>query len=259
LLIGNHSEWHREMAAGREPAVELEGLARNFGRRWALRGITLSIRPGEAVALVGRNGSGKTTLLRVLATLLRPSRGRARVAGLDVVREAASVRELVALMGHSPGIYDDLTAAENLRFALRMLGRPVEEAHVMASLEAVGLGAEAGVRVRGFSAGMRRRLALARLRLQRPRILLLDEPYASFDAEGVELLNDFVLETAGRGGAAIVATHDLARAEDVVGRIVTLEGGRLVSDELAGEPGAASASGGRLAARANLPQEPQPT
>ena len=247
------------MAAGGEPAVEIEGLARNFGRRWALRGITLSIRAGEAVALVGRNGSGKTTLLRVLATLLRPSRGWARVAGLDVVRQAAGVRELVGLMGHLPGVYDDLTAAENLRFALRMLGRRVDETEVAATLEAVGLGAEAGARVRGFSAGMRRRLALARLRLQRPRVLLLDEPYASFDVEGVELLNEFVRETTGRGGAVIVATHDLARAEEVVGRVVTLEGGRLVSDERTNEPGMVIAGAGRLAARSDLPQEPKPT
>ena len=247
------------MTAGGKPAVELEGLARNFGRRWALRGITLSIAPGEAVALVGRNGSGKTTLLRVLATLLRPSRGCARIAGLDVVRQAAGVRELVGLMGHAAGVYDDLTAAENLRFALRMMGRRADETEVEAALEAVGLASEADARVRGFSAGMRRRLALARLRLQRPRVLLLDEPYASFDAEGIELLNEFVRETTGRGGAVIVATHDLARADDVVERIVTLEGGRLISDERTNEPGMLIAGASRLSARSDLAQEPEPT
>ncbi len=217
-------------ASGRPPAVEIEGLARRFGRRWALRGVDFRVEPGEAVALLGRNGSGKTTLLRVVATLLRPTRGRVRVAGRDVVGEAAAVREHVGLMGHVPGLYDDLTAAENLRFAVRMMGRAVEEKGIAEALAAVGLAGEAGERVRGFSAGMRRRLVLARLRLQRPDVLLLDEPYASFDAEGVELLNAFVRETVDRGGAAVVATHDLARGVGVLERALVLDAGRLIEE-----------------------------
>src|SRR5690606_13760869 len=122
------------------------GLARRFGRRWALRGVSFRIELGEAAALVGRNGGGKTTLLRVVATLLRPTRGRVRVAGRDVVGEAAAVREHVGLMGHAPGLYDDLTAAENLRFAVRMMGRAVEEKGIAEALAAVGLAGEAGER-----------------------------------------------------------------------------------------------------------------
>ena len=217
-------------ASGRPPAVEIEGLARRFGRRWALRGVDFRVEPGEAVALLGRNGSGKTTLLRVVATLLRPTRGRVRVAGRDVVGEAAAVREHVGLMGHVPGLYDDLTAAENLRFAIRMMGRAVEEKGIAEALAAVGLAGEARERVRGFSAGMRRRLVLARLRLQRPDVLLLDEPYASFDAEGVELLNAFVRETVDRGGAAVVATHDLARGVGVLERALVLDAGRVIEE-----------------------------
>ncbi len=217
-------------ASGRPPAVEIEGLARRFGRRWALRGVDFRVEPGEAVALLGRNGSGKTTLLRVVATLLRPTRGRVRVAGRDVVGEAAAVREHVGLMGHVPGLYDDLTAAENLRFAVRMMGRAVEEKGIAEALAAVGLAGEARERVRGFSAGMRRRLVLARLRLQRPDVLLLDEPYASFDAEGVELLNAFVRETVDRGGAAVVATHDLARGVGVLERALVLDAGRVIEE-----------------------------
>lgn len=219
--------------AGRAPAVELAGLARRFGRRWALRGVDLRVEPGEAVALVGRNGSGKTTLLRVIATLLRPTRGLVRVAGMDVVREAAAVREHVGMMGHAPGVYDDLTATENLRFALRMMGRAADADRIADALAWVGLAAEAHERVRTFSSGMRRRLVLARLRLQQPSVLLLDEPYASFDADGVELLNAFIRETADRGGAVVVATHDLARGERVLERVVSLDAGRVVSAEAA--------------------------
>lgn len=225
------ADWSRGTpAAGRVLAVELEGLAKRFGRRWALRGVSLRIEPGEAVALVGRNGSGKTTLLRVVTTLLRPTRGLVRVMGRDAVREAAAVREHVGFMAHAPGLYDDLTAAENLRFAVRMMGRAVEGNRIADALGAVGLAAESNERVRGFSAGMRRRLVLARLRLQRPDVLLLDEPYASFDAEGVELLNTFIRETADRGGAVVVATHDLARGVGVLDRIVSLDAGRVLEE-----------------------------
>ncbi len=140
------------------------------------------------------------------------------------------MREHVGLMGHVPGLYDDLTAAENLRFAVRMMGRAVEEKGIAEALAAVGLAGEARERVRGFSAGMRRRLVLARLRLQRPDVLLLDEPYASFDAEGVELLNAFVRETVDRGGAAVVATHDLARGVGVLERALVLDAGRVIEE-----------------------------
>jgi len=234
------ADWGRGAATpDRPPAIEVEGLARRFGRRWALRGVDLRVGQGEAVALMGRNGSGKTTLLRVVATLLRPTRGHVRVAGRDVVAESAAVRERVGLMGHAPGVYDDLTAAENLRFAMRMMGRPVDEERIAEALAAVGLATEADERVRGFSAGMRRRLVLARLRLQEPDVLLLDEPYASFDAEGVERLNAFVRETVERGGAVLVATHDLARGEGVLERALVLDSGRVVQElSVTGRPGA---------------------
>lgn len=214
-----------------EPIVELSGIARKFGDRWALRGVTLSVLPGEGVALLGRNGGGKTTLLRIIATLLRPSRGGGRIFGYDLVREAASIRGEIGMLGHSPGIYGDLTAAENLRFALRMLGRPVSADRIREALEVVSLERYADERTRGFSAGMQRRVGLARLLLQQPRLVLLDEPYASFDAAGIELINKFLGEHLARGGAAVVATHDLARGRGVLGRVIELQGGRAVNSD----------------------------
>src|SRR5690606_16945753 len=184
---------------GPVPAVALHGLARRFGRRWVLRGIDLRVEPGEVVALTGRNGSGKTTLLRVCATALRPTRGTGEVFGNDLVRDADAIRELIGFLGHHPGLYDDLTAAENLVFACRMAGMPASESAVVAALEQVGLAEERKERVRGFSAGMRRRLALARLLLRPPRLLLLDEPYASFDADGILLVNRFASRIAAEG------------------------------------------------------------
>ncbi|MGH7470209.1 MAG: heme ABC exporter ATP-binding protein CcmA, partial [Longimicrobiales bacterium] len=197
--------------------------------RWVLRGVDLAVSRGEAVALMGRNGSGKTTLLRVIATLLRATRGSGRVWELDLTREASTIREVLGWLGHHPGLYDDLTAAENLRFSQRMAGLPFQPAAVHSVLERVGLWAERDERVRSFSAGMRRRLALARVMLRPPRVLLLDEPYAAFDPEGVELVNRFAREIARSGGCAIVVTHDYARAKPAVDRVFHIEDGRVFS------------------------------
>lgn len=209
-------------------ALELVGVARRFGARWALRGVDLRVEQGSIIAIRGRNGSGKTTLLRICATLLRPSRGSVAVSGFDGVADADRVRTLVGFMAHDAGLYEDLTATENLRFAARMMGAPSSAGSVLAALERVGLGREAEVRVRGFSSGMRRRLAFARLLMRRPTLMLLDEPYASFDAEGVDLVNGYAVDVARGGGTVLIATHDTARAADVITREVWLEAGRLV-------------------------------
>lgn len=211
-------------------ALELDNVARRFGRRWVLRGVTLDIRAGEAVALMGRNGSGKTTLLRVVATLLRPTRGRGSVFGYELTKQPDEIRGLVGVLGHHAGLYDDLTASENLRFAMQMYGLPAARAAIEQALEEVGLGLEIAERVRGFSAGMRRRLALARLLLRPPRLLLLDEPYAAFDQPGIDQVNAFVRRIADGGGAALVITHDLARARGVAERVMRIEDGRIGID-----------------------------
>ncbi|MBI4541281.1 MAG: heme ABC exporter ATP-binding protein CcmA [Gemmatimonadetes bacterium] len=213
-------------------ALELAGIARRFGQRWVLRGASLQVPPGEALALVGRNGTGKTTLLRIAATLLRPTRGTGRVYGLDVVREAPSVREIIGLLGHAPALYEDLTAGENLRFACRMRGRVPDAPEIARLLDMVGLLHDADRRVRAFSAGMRRRLALARLLLEPPRLLLMDEPYASLDVDGVECVNALVRHTKARGGAVVMATHDLRGVAGVVDRVALLETGVLRETEL---------------------------
>ena len=214
-------------APGATHALEMDGVARNFGARWVLRGIDLRLGVGEAIALMGRNGSGKTTLLRVAATLLRPARGTARVFGADTVQEAADVRPDIGMLGHAPGLYDDLTAAENLRFAFNMRGEPADPVRIAALLEECGLADDANSLVRGFSAGMRRRLALARILSTSPRLILLDEPYASFDADGIALVNRMIEDACARGAGVLFATHDLTRAEGVLSRVLNLVEGRL--------------------------------
>jgi len=219
-------------------AVELAGVAHRLGHRWALRGVTLRVEAGEVVAVVGANGSGKTTLLRILATTLTPTRGSARVFGHDVAAQPDSVRAITAMLGHSTGLYDDLSAAENLRFALEMQGAAPSRSAVGAALEAVGVAGHASESVRTLSSGMRRRVALARVMLRRPRLLLLDEPYNSFDDAGVALVDAFVRETISAGGAALVVTHDLARREgERYDRVVALSAGRIVEHAPAGRRG----------------------
>lgn len=210
------------------PAVDAQSVTRRFGRRWALRGVSLRVETGEIVGVEGQNGSGKSTLLRVLSTALRPTAGRALVFGADVVRAPDVVRGSIAFLAHFPGLYDDLTAEENLRFAARMLG--VELSGIPALLERVGLEREAGEPVRSFSAGMQRRLSLARLLLQRPRLLLLDEPYNNFDPQGIALVNSVVGDVRESGGAAMIVLHDRHSAGSLLDRVIRLRQGLLESD-----------------------------
>ena len=216
-------------------AVELTGIARRFGSRWVLKGADLIVHQGEAVAILGKNGSGKTTLLRIIATLLRPTRGNGTVFGHHLSSDADAVRTRIGLLGHTNAIYPDLTAAENLGFTLRMVGRSFDPRAVKATLEAVGLGSHADSRTRGFSAGMQRRLALARLRVLEPRLLLLDEPYSSLDPEGAELVTRMIGDARKAGGAAILITHDVRRARQIADRVVALDDGR-IAPYAAGDP-----------------------
>lgn len=210
-------------------AIDAQGLGKRFGIRWVLRGVTLDVARGEAAALLGPNGSGKSTILRILGTLLRPNAGTATLNGLDVTSDASSVREQIGYLAHTPGLYEDLTARENLQFAGNMLGLPSSLAD--SCLERVGLASVANNRVRGFSAGMQRRLALARLIMRSPRILLLDEPYSNLDEEGVELMNSVIHEVLQSGGAALLALHELAPAKGMIDRTLRLVEGRIAGTQ----------------------------
>jgi heme ABC exporter ATP-binding subunit CcmA len=221
------------MAPIEHKAVQVDGLGRRFALRWVLRGVSFDVEQGEIVGLFGANGSGKSTVLRVLATLLRPNAGSATIDGHDVARDANAVRSSVGYLAHVAGLYDDLTANENLLFTSDMLGVP--RFRVAEVLARVGLEHVSGERARGFSAGMQRRLALARLLLARPRVLLLDEPYSNLDAEGVTLVNDVIREAVSSGGAALIVLHERAPATNLLNRTLTLVSGRI-----AGPAGGAS-------------------
>jgi heme ABC exporter ATP-binding subunit CcmA len=208
-------------------AVDLVGVTRLFGAVPALVRADLRVERGETVVLRGPNGAGKTTLLRIVATSLSPTYGGGAVLGHDLVRERHPIRHRTELLTHRTRLYDDLTAHENLRFWCRLL--ELEEAGIDAALDRVGLLEVAGERVRGFSQGMRQRLAIARTQLRRPELLLLDEPYTGLDAEARHAVDDLVREGARQGRTTIVATHHPV-PEGLAHRTLHLDGGRIVRE-----------------------------
>ena len=218
----------------RPPAVETDELARLYAGVPALAGVSLRIEGGRIVALLGSNGAGKTTLLRLVSTAIRPSYGRARVDGLDVVRDVEAVRERVAYLSHATGLYDDLSARENLRFAATMLGTPDATERVRRALADVGLEERAADRVGGFSAGMRKRLALGRILLGAPSLVLLDEPYAALDRAGMDLVDALLAAWRAAGVAVVVASHATDRIGPFLDGSVVLERGLVSSVDGAG-------------------------
>jgi heme ABC exporter ATP-binding subunit CcmA len=212
---------------GAPPAVALDRITRVFGVSPALVRVDLRIERGETVLLRGANGAGKSTLLRVIATLQSPTYGSGTVLGLDLMADREEIRARTEFVGHRTRLYEDLTAGENLRFACRLHGLPADGA--AAALDRVGLKGVAGERVRGFSQGMRQRVAVARAVLRDPDLLLLDEPYAGLDTAAREAVDDLIRATAGRGATTIVATHEPSRGE-LATRTLFMQDGRLLPE-----------------------------
>jgi ABC-type multidrug transport system ATPase subunit len=213
------------------PAVTLHSVTRVFGITPALIRVDLSVQRGEAVLVRGPNGAGKSTLLRVIATVISPTYGGGTVLGHDLVEGRDAIRARTELMGHRTRLYDDLTAIENLRFAARLHG--LDPGDGASALERVGLAGVARERVRGFSHGMRQRLALARVVLRSPDLLLLDDPYAGLDAPARELVDRELTRAREEGRTVILTAHEPA-AEAVASRVVTMDAGRVLGSQVGG-------------------------
>ncbi len=214
----------------RGPLIRATGVGKTFRRNLVLASVDLDVDGGEAVALLGPNGAGKTTFLRILATLTRPSCGTATIGGADVVGDPEGVRRHIGVLAHGAHLYDDLSALENLRFWTLLAGPPLPAAVLRAALASVELDAYADDRVRVFSAGMKRRLVLARLALGKPRVLLLDEPFAGLDQRGRKWLDEYLRTFKESGGAILMVTHGFGRDLNVVDRVAILSAGRIVLD-----------------------------
>ena len=186
-------------------AIELEGIGRAYGERVALADVTLTVEAGATLVVFGPNGAGKSTLLRILATLLRPHRGTARVLGKVLPKEAWAVRGSVGFLGHDPLLYRELSARENLRFHARLHG--VAEARIAELLGATGLDQRADEPVRQLSRGLVQRVAVCRAVLHDPPVLLLDEPRANLDPGAAEQLEPLIGRAGGR--TRVLVTHDV--------------------------------------------------
>ena len=208
-----------------EPAaIELHDLGRAYGERVALSGVTLTLPAGRTLAVFGANGAGKTTLLRILATLLRPHRGEARVLGRSLPGEGWAVRGRVGLLGHDPLLYRDLSARENLRFHARLHGAPAER--IEALLDAVGMARRADEPVHTLSRGMTQRVAVCRAVLHEPELLLLDEPLANLDPGAAAAVEPLI--GPGSGVTRVVISHDVAHGLAEADLVLGLRGGRQV-------------------------------
>jgi heme ABC exporter ATP-binding subunit CcmA len=212
------------------PALDLHRVAKLYGRTAALRATSLRLEAGESLALLGPNGSGKTTLLKIIAGAIRPTLGTGTVFGLNIAADRFALRSIVGLLSSETYLYDDLTSAENLRFILTMAGQRPSPAAITDTLRTVDLLPSADERVRSYSSGMKRRLALARLLLLRPRLLLLDEPYNSLDVAGADLVDAIVHQAVAAGCAVVLATHDADRALALTTRVAALDRGSLAYD-----------------------------
>jgi len=209
------------------PALQLHEVSKRFGARWALVRLSLTVRRGTALLLTGHNGSGKTTLLRVLATAVRPSAGKVEVLGVDAARDPESVRAQVGLLGHANYVYEDLSGLENLAVLARLLGAPASAGSE--ALERLGLSPKDDRPVRTYSAGMRRRLALARLFLKQPAVALLDEPFVELDPAGVSELEARIRELHAAGTTLVLATHHIEQGLQLCTDRLHLEQGRSIA------------------------------
>ena len=219
--------------------IRYEGFAKSYGRILAVEALDLEVRAGETLALIGPNGSGKTTTLKAAVGLLRPTRGRVLVDGVDAAR-GTEARARLGYLPQSLSFPEGVSASETMRFYARLRGSAPHEVERL--LERVGLGDASRRATDGLSGGMRQRLGLAIALLGRPRVLLLDEPSAALDPSGALLVRDLIAEIAAEGTTVLLSSHDLAEVDALADRIGIFTFGRVSAvgtiDQLEAQAGA---------------------
>lgn len=227
------------------PAIESQGLIRNFGSTRAVDGVDLLIPQGSVYGLLGPNGAGKTTIVRMLATLLRPSGGTARVLGYDILHEADSIRRKVSLTGQFASVDEDLTGRENLIILARLLGFRRKEAQQRADrlLEAFELTEASNRQVKTYSGGMRRRVDIAAGIVLRPELIFLDEPTTGLDPRSRNYVWDIIRTLVADGTTVLLTTQYLDEADQLADRIAVIDKGKLIAEGTSGELKASVGSG----------------
>ena len=218
-------------------AIETAGLVKTFGETRAVDGVDLAVPTGTVYGVLGPNGAGKTTTVKMLATLLRPDGGEARVFGHDVVHEADEVRGRVSLTGQYASVDEDLTGTENLVLLGRLLGHHKKAARERAAqlLEAFGLTEAAGKQVKNYSGGMRRRIDIAASILNTPDLLFLDEPTTGLDPRSRNQVWDIVRAVVAQGTTVLLTTQYLDEADQLASRIAVIDRGRVIAEGTKGE------------------------
>ena len=207
--------------------IACHGIGKAYGHFQVLHDVNLTIAEGECFALFGPNGSGKTTLLKVLATLERPSTGHFEILGMHGLKNKETIRANLMFLAHGTHLYDELNAKENLAFALALRGHYPTDQDVKRALDRVAIGAFADMKVRHYSAGMKKRLALAKTMLAKPNVLLLDEPFTALDTAGAEILREYVRERLAEKGTVLLSTHDYDKTRPIASRAGILRHGAL--------------------------------
>ena len=212
--------------------IEAVGLTKHFRSLTAVHDLSFTVGDGEIFGLLGPNGAGKTTSVRMLAGLIGPSQGTARINGLELGRDSQRIRASTGVLTEAPGLHDKLTARQNLGYYARLYG--LRGANVRRAVDrylgVVGLSAEADRRVGGFSKGMRQKVAIARALLHEPEVIYLDEPTSALDPSAAKMVRDFVATLRDEGRSIVVCTHNLDEAERLCDRIGILRGTLLLVD-----------------------------
>jgi ABC-2 type transport system ATP-binding protein len=213
------------------PIIDVQDLIKRFGPIEAVRGVTFSVAAGEIFGFLGPNGAGKTTTIKVLATLLRPTSGRASLAGYDVVTRPGDVRRSMGIVFQDPSLDNRLTAEQNLRFHAMLYGVPPAEVEprLQAVLEMVELGERRRALVATYSGGMKRRLEIARGLLHKPRVLFLDEPTLGLDLQTRNHIWEYVVDLRRREGVTVFMTTHYIEESEHCDRIAIIDGGRIVA------------------------------
>ena len=232
-------------------AIEASGLEKSFGETRAVCGVDLAVRTGSVYGVLGPNGAGKTTTIRMLATLLRPDGGSARVLGHDVVREADAVRGVVSLTGQLASVDEDLSGWENLVLLGRLLGlkRPAAKARAVELLDAFGLEDASDRLVKNYSGGMRRRLDIAASIVVSPEVMFLDEPTTGLDPRSRNQVWDIIRTLSGEGTTILLCTQYLDEADQLAEGIAVIDRGRVIAE---GTPSQLKASVGSGAVKVRL-------
>jgi len=210
--------------------IEIKKLTKQADNKLILRGVDLSIKKGETVAILGPNGAGKSTFLKVLATLIKPTSGQVLVNGLDLKKNQIEIKKLLGYLPHSSLLYDHYSPLENLVFFGNIYGVKDVEQKAINLVKEVGLSFFLNEPVKNFSRGMIQRIAIARAIVHDPEVLLLDEPHTGLDQGAISILNNVIVSMKEKGATTLMVTHDFKQAAEICDRVIIVKNGKIVDD-----------------------------